>query len=54
VQRIGASQAAVFINFVPIAATILGALILSEPVTSTLVTGGSLVITGVICTNRAG
>jgi len=54
VQRIGASQAAVFINFVPIAATILGALILSEPVTSTLITGGGLVITGVICTNRAG
>lgn len=54
IQRIGASQAAVFINFVPIAATILGALILSEPVTSALVTGGSLVITGVICTNRAG
>lgn len=54
VQRIGASQAAVFINFVPIAATILGALILSEPVTSALITGGALVITGVICTNRAG
>ncbi|AFZ45226.1 protein of unknown function DUF6 transmembrane [Halothece sp. PCC 7418] len=54
IQRIGASQAAVFINFVPIAATILGALILSEPITSALVTGGGLVITGVICTNRAG
>ncbi|MDR9404971.1 MAG: DMT family transporter [Halothece sp. Uz-M2-17] len=54
IQKIGASQAAIFINFVPIAATILGALILSEPVTSTLVTGGGLVITGVIVTNRAG
>jgi len=54
VQRIGASQAAVFINFVPIAATILGALILSEPITSTLITGGASVILGVIITNRAG
>lgn len=54
VQRIGAPQAAVFINFVPIAATLLGALILSEPITSTLITGGSFVIVGVICTNRAG
>lgn len=52
VQRIGASQAAVFINLVPITATILGALILSEPVTSALITGGGLVIIGVICTNR--
>jgi len=54
VQKIGASQAAVFINFVPIAATILGALILSEPITSALITGGASVITGVIITNRAG
>jgi drug/metabolite transporter (DMT)-like permease len=54
VQRIGPSQAAVFINFVPIAATILGALILSEPITSALITGGASVITGVILTNRAG
>lgn len=52
IQTIGAAKAAIFINLVPPSAILLAALILHEPITPTLVLGGSLVITGIICTNR--
>uniref|UniRef100_A0A7C4AHH2 DMT family transporter n=1 Tax=Fundidesulfovibrio putealis TaxID=270496 RepID=A0A7C4AHH2_9BACT len=52
IQRIGASRAAVFINFVPVSATALGALLLGEPVDFSLLAGGALVLTGVALTNR--
>jgi drug/metabolite transporter (DMT)-like permease len=52
IQQIGASRAAVFINFVPVSAAALGALMLAEPVDATLVAGGALVLAGVALTNR--
>ena len=53
VREIGASKASIFINLVPPSAIVLAALILHEPITSALLVGGSLIITGVICTNRS-
>lgn len=52
IQAIGASRAAVFINFVPVSAAALGALMLGEPVDASLIAGGALVLTGVALTNR--
>lgn len=45
-QLIGPSRAAVFINFVPVNAVLLAALILNEPLTLSLLVGGGLVLTG--------
>jgi drug/metabolite transporter (DMT)-like permease len=53
VKKIGASKASQFINFVPISAIVFGFLILSEPVTSSLLGGAALVISGVYLTNFA-
>lgn len=52
IQRIGASRAAIFINFVPINGVLLAMLILDEPLTSALVFGGLLVVSGSWLTNR--
>ncbi|MFP5240626.1 MAG: DMT family transporter, partial [Acidobacteriota bacterium] len=52
IQSIGASRAAVFINFVPVSAAALGAWMLGEPVDATLIMGGALVLGGVALTNR--
>ncbi|MBI4806391.1 MAG: DMT family transporter [Desulfovibrio sp.] len=52
IQAIGASKAAVFINFVPVSAAIMGALLLGEPIDASILAGGALVLTGVALTNR--
>lgn len=46
IARIGPSRAAVFINFVPVNAVLLATLILGEPLTLSLLTGGLLVVCG--------
>lgn len=47
IRAIGASRASLFINFVPISAIGLAHVILGEPLTSSLVVGGTLVVSGV-------
>lgn len=51
-RQLGPAQAGVFINLVPVFAIALAALFLQETPTSSLVLGGSLVIAGVVITNR--
>jgi drug/metabolite transporter (DMT)-like permease len=53
VQRIGATRAGLFINFVPISAVLLAFFLLREPVTWSLALGAALVLSGVYLTNRA-
>jgi drug/metabolite transporter (DMT)-like permease len=52
IKKIGASKAAVFINFVPVSAVILAYLILKEELDMSLITGAFMVITGAYLTNR--
>ena len=52
-KLIGATRAGLFINFVPISAVILAALILHEPITWSLAVGAALVLSGVCLTNRS-
>jgi drug/metabolite transporter (DMT)-like permease len=52
VRLIGATRAALFINFVPISAMILAFLMLREPITWSLAVGALLVLSGVYLTNR--
>lgn len=52
VHAIGAARAAQFINLVPVSGVILGAWILGEPVTRSLLAGGTLVLVGLWLTNR--
>jgi len=52
IQKIGATRAGLFINFVPICAVLLSFLILGEPLTSSLLIGAALVTAGVYLTNR--
>ena len=52
IKKIGAAQTAVFTNFVPIFGVLLGALLLNEQISHSMLLGGALVITGVILTNR--
>lgn len=52
VQAIGAAKASIFINLVPVATIVLAALLLDEPITSSLLVGGGLIVAGVFCTNR--
>lgn len=54
IREIGPMRSSVFINFVPISALILAAIILKEPVTPSLLTGGILVLTGVYAVNASG
>jgi len=52
VQAIGPSRAAVFINFVPVSAAVLGVVLLGESMDASLLAGGALVLGGVALTNR--
>lgn len=52
VKAIGASQAAVFGNLVPVFAVLLAVLVLGERIDTSTVTGGVLVLAGVMLTNR--
>jgi drug/metabolite transporter (DMT)-like permease len=53
VQTIGATRAAQFINLVPVSGVLLGALILNEPITPSVLGGGLMVVLGLWLTNRA-
>jgi drug/metabolite transporter (DMT)-like permease len=53
IQKIGASKASLFINFVPISAILMAYFILHEPLTASLFTGALLVTFGVYLTNTA-
>ena len=53
IRVIGPSRASLFINFVPISAIGLAHIILKEPVTVSLLVGGTLVITGVTLNHLA-
>lgn len=53
IKAIGAARAGIFINLVPVFAIAMGYVILDEPVTSSLLSGGVMVIAGVYLTNRA-
>jgi drug/metabolite transporter (DMT)-like permease len=52
IQKIGATRAGLFINFVPISAVLLAFFFLGEPLTPSLLLGAMLVTTGVYLTNR--
>ncbi|GAB3542238.1 DMT family transporter [Noviherbaspirillum agri] len=52
VKAIGAAQTAVFNNLVPVFGILLAAVLLSEPILTSMIIGGVLVITGVTLTNR--
>ncbi len=51
IQSIGASRTAIFTNLVPVCAVLMGVLGLGEPFTGAIAIGGTLVISGVLCTN---
>jgi len=51
IRKIGPTRASLFINFVPISAISLAYLILSEPITCSLLAGAVLVAAGVYLTN---
>ena len=53
IKAIGASRAAVFINFVPVNGVLLATLLLGEPLTLSLLAGGALVVTGSYLANAA-
>lgn len=53
VRVIGPARTAVYANLTPIFGVILGYLVLSEPIDTSMIVGGTIVITGVILTNRA-
>jgi len=52
IKELGASKAAVFINFVPISAVILSCIILKERLDVSLIVGAIMVISGAYLTNR--
>ena len=52
INRIGSTRSAAFINLVPVFAVLLGALLLGERLASGVLTGGALVIAGVLLTSR--
>lgn len=52
INRIGATRAGVYIALVPLFAVVLGALLLDEPITLTMIGGGALAITGIMLCNR--
>lgn len=51
VQRIGPSRASIFTNLVPVFGVLLAALLLDEPLTLSMVTGGALAVIGVTIMN---
>ena len=52
VKAIGASQAAVFGNLVPVFAVLLAVIVLGERIDASTIVGGGLVLAGVLLTNR--
>ena len=52
IEHIGATRAGLFINLVPISAIIMAFFILDEPITWSLLTGITLVLSGVYLTNN--
>ena len=52
IRAIGPARAGIFINLVPVFAIAMGYVILDEPVTSSLLSGGFMVISGVWLANR--
>jgi drug/metabolite transporter (DMT)-like permease len=52
IKEIGPTRAGLFINFVPVSAVILAFFVLREPITTSLLLGTLLVVTGVFLTNR--
>lgn len=52
IQSVGPARTAVFTNLVPVAAVLLSALILDEPILISMLVGGALCILGVSLTNR--
>ncbi|MBS3935548.1 MAG: DMT family transporter [Sulfuritalea sp.] len=52
VQKIGAQRASIFINLVPVAAVLQGALLLGERIDLSALIGGALVIAGVLLLQR--
>lgn len=52
VRQIGPAKAGVFINLVPVFAIVLAALLLQETPSPSLLVGGTLVVAGVVTTNR--
>lgn len=52
VQRLGASQAAIYINLVPVFAVCYATLFLAEPVLWSMVIGGLMVLGGVVLVTR--
>ncbi len=52
INKIGATKASVFINFVPISAIILSFFVLNEKITMSLSIGGFFVISGIYFTNK--
>lgn len=53
VHELGASRAGQFINLVPVSGVCLGAVVLDEPITWSVITGGGMVLAGLWLTNRA-
>jgi drug/metabolite transporter (DMT)-like permease len=51
IDKIGTSRAGIFINFVPIFATVMGVLILHEKLSPSLIVGAIFVVSGVYLTN---
>ena len=52
INLIGSTRSAAFINLVPVFAVLLGALLLGERLAPGVLTGGALVIAGVLLTSR--
>jgi drug/metabolite transporter (DMT)-like permease len=52
IEHIGATRAALFINFVPITAIIMAFFLLGEPMSRSLLIGTALVLSGVYLTNN--
>jgi drug/metabolite transporter (DMT)-like permease len=51
IQTLGTSRTAIFTNLVPVCAVLMGVMGLGEPFTGSIAIGGTLVISGVLCTN---
>jgi drug/metabolite transporter (DMT)-like permease len=54
VRSIGPSRTSVFINLVPVAAIVLGVMMLGERVDVSIIAGGALIVFGVWLLNRPG
>ncbi len=54
IKKIGATQAGVFINLVPVFAVVLSWLILDEAIKPSVLIGGAMILSGVSLTNFAG